>query len=77
MNTESANCPDCAAPRSITASQIQHTFTYGVGPDAVVLQCILPVWMCTVCGEQFVDEAGEWVREQTILQHRKELDEAH
>ena len=72
----SAECPDCADDQVILTKVVSTTFDYGIGTDAVELQCSLPVRKCDKCGALFVDHAGENIRDATVAEHRRAVESA-
>ena len=70
--TGSTVCPECDSPR-VSTRLVPHVFRYGVGDDAVDLDCILPVRSCAQCGAEFVDEEGEAIRHEAVCRHLKLL----
>ena len=70
----SAECPDCADDQVILTKVVSTTFDYGIGTDAVQLECKLPVRQCKNCGACFVDHAGENIRDATVAAYRRTLE---
>jgi putative zinc finger/helix-turn-helix YgiT family protein len=64
-------CSDCNGP--IRTEKIRHAFTYGVGPEAAELDCILPVRICDGCGAEYIDEVGEEIRHEAVCRHLRVL----
>jgi putative zinc finger/helix-turn-helix YgiT family protein len=48
---------------------IEHRFNYGLDPQAIELRCKLPLRICEVCGNQFIDHVGETIRHETVCRH--------
>ncbi len=60
-------CFDCGADTHKTWSE--HTFTYGVGPDAPELSVTLPVHVCPSCDFQCLDHEAETLKHEAICAH--------
>jgi putative zinc finger/helix-turn-helix YgiT family protein len=65
-------CPVCASEAIETRNETID-FPYGVGANAVTLQCEVPVHQCRNCGSEFEAEASERIRDQTIRAHLKQM----
>jgi DNA-binding transcriptional regulator YiaG len=49
------------------------TFIYGTGAAAPELNALVPVRVCTACGFEYTDAAGEDVRHEAVCQHLRLL----
>jgi hypothetical protein len=67
-HTATIHCPECDSPR-VSTRNTPHSFRYGVGDDAPILNCLLPVRICANCGAEFVDEEGEIVRHDAVCRY--------
>ncbi len=60
-------CFDCGAD---TCKKLgEHTFTYGVGPNAAELSVTLPIHVCPSCGFECLDGEGETLKHEAICKH--------
>jgi putative zinc finger/helix-turn-helix YgiT family protein len=61
-------CPECDEARVVTIPT-PHQFRYGVGPNAVKIETILPVRHCEACGFEFLDREGEQKQHEAVCKH--------
>ena len=64
---EALTCFDCDSP--VGRTWLDHTFTYGVGADAVELPVRLPVHRCLSCGLEFLDEEAQTLKHEAVCAH--------
>ena len=60
-------CFDCDADTHRVLRE--HTFTYGIGPDAAELTVTVPVHVCASCGLEFLDHEGETLKHEAVCAH--------
>lgn len=63
-----SNCGMCGGSRITTAIH-RHTFTYGIGGDAVDLTADVPVRRCGDCGFEFLDDEGQRLKDEAVRRH--------
>lgn len=68
MNTKSVRCPDCG-DSEFTISDVEDSFQYGPGTDAVELSIVIPVHTCNSCGYQFTGHDAEVIRHEAVCRH--------
>ena len=64
---EELTCFDCDSP--VGRTRRNHTFTYGLGVDAVELTVELPVHVCPSCGLEFLDDEAETLKHEAVCAH--------
>lgn len=57
-------CFDCYADTSRVLRE--HTFTYGIGPEAAELTVTVPVHVCSFCGFECLDHEGETLKHEAV-----------
>ena len=60
-------CFDCGA--DTCRNWGEHTFTYGVGPDAAELSVTLPIHVCPSCGFECLDDEAETLKHEAVCAH--------
>lgn len=63
-----SECFSCGATGLIRRIEHQQ-FTYGDGPEKVVLTAEVPVWSCVACEEEFTGEEAETARHFAVCEH--------
>ena len=60
-------CFDCGA--DTRKNWGEHTFAYGLGPDAAQLRVTLPIHVCPSCGFECLDDEAETLKHEAICAH--------
>ena len=61
-------CPMCG-DTGTTTSWNRHTFDYGTGESAAELTVSVPVRRCDTCEFEYLDEAAERLKHESVCQH--------
>ncbi len=61
-------CPSCGHA-SIETEEIERTFLYGTGDQAVELSAIVPLRRCRQCGFEFLDAEAEERQSEAVCRH--------
>ena len=65
---EDLTCPQCGSSEVETHFETDH-FPYGDGSDEVQLEARVPVRVCRACQFQYLDEAAEKIRHETLCRY--------
>jgi putative zinc finger/helix-turn-helix YgiT family protein len=66
--SEKQCCPECG--NSAVSSRLQRQlFPYGEEAKAVELEALVPVWRCSECGFEYLDESAEEIRHEAVCGH--------
>jgi putative zinc finger/helix-turn-helix YgiT family protein len=66
--SEEQHCPECG-DGAVSRRIERQLFPYGEGAEAVELTVLVPVWKCSECGFEFLDESAEAIRHEAVCRH--------
>jgi putative zinc finger/helix-turn-helix YgiT family protein len=70
--TPPPECPDCESSE-FTVRERRETFHYGKGDSAVDVSCLVPTYVCSVCGCEWTGPEAEDVRHDAICHYIRRL----
>ena len=65
-------CHDCDCDQ-VREDEEFEPLVYGVGADAILIQCIVPVIRCQVCDFAWTDYRAEEIRDAAVQRYKAEL----
>jgi putative zinc finger/helix-turn-helix YgiT family protein len=65
-------CPDCESSKFEVVER-QQTFLYGKGDSAVEVSCIIPTYVCSICGCEWSGADAEAIRHDAVCRHLRRL----
>lgn len=61
-------CPECGE-QTVTTKMVAHSFNYGRGLDATPITLNLPLRVCSACGFEYLDKAGQDAQDEAVRRH--------
>jgi putative zinc finger/helix-turn-helix YgiT family protein len=70
--TPSPECPDCESSQYVVR-EIEQQFQYGKGLSAIEVSCLVPAYVCSVCGCEWTGPEAEDIRHNAVCRQLRRL----